>query len=210
MGWLAADDQLPRAPGRVLVAGTSGSGKSTLARRIADALTIPYFEIDALYHGPGWTPRPEFVSDVTAVTEEPCWVTEWQYRTVRELLADRCDLLVWLDLPRHVVMWRVIRRTLRRSISGAELWNGNREPPLRTILSDEEHIIRWAWRTHKQSLPRITGYLARRPELPVVRLHGRSEVERWVRGPLAHAARRGDRITTALNLDLSLRPPPRG
>lgn len=190
MGWLTADEDLPAAPSRVLVAGTSGSGKSTLARRIADTLELSYFEIDALYHGPGWTPRPEFIAEVTARIQDPGWVTEWQYQAVRELLADRSDLLVWLDLPRRVVMGRVVRRTLARSISRTELWNGNREPPLRTILSNEEHIIRWAWRTHGSSLARITDYLARRPELPVVRLRGRAEVERWARGPLARAALR--------------------
>jgi adenylate kinase family enzyme len=193
MPWLTADENLTRPPARVLVAGTSGSGKSTLARRIANALGISYFEIDALYHGPGWTPRPEFVAEVTARTEEPCWVTEWQYHSVRNLLADRVEMIVWLDLPRYLVMWRVISRTLARSILRAELWNGNREPPLRTILTNEDHIIRWAWRTHRKSLARLTEYLARRPDLPVVRLRTRGEVERWVGGPLARAALGGDR-----------------
>jgi len=192
VGWASADEDLPWAPSRVLVAGTSGAGKSTLAQRIAVVLGLPYFEIDALYHGPGWTPRPQFLDEVTARTDEPRWVTEWQYHTVRELLADRADLLVWLDLPKGLVMWRVIRRTVLRSISRAELWNGNREPPLRTILSDEEHIIRWAWRTHGMSSTRIAEYLTRRPELPVVRLRSRGEIERWMRGPLARAALRGD------------------
>src|SRR5579875_46888 len=192
MGWLSADDELSAPPSRVLVAGTSGSGKTTLARRLAEALGLPYFEIDALYHGPGWTPRPGFVEEVSARAEEPRWVTEWQYQTVRELLADRADLLVWLDLPRALVMWRVIRRTIARAVLRTELWNGNREPPLRTILSDEEHIIRWAWQTHDRCLPRIGETLTRRPELPVVRLRSRGEIERWLRGPLAGVALRGD------------------
>jgi adenylate kinase family enzyme len=50
---LEAEDQLPAAPRRVVVAGTSGSGKTTLAKHIASVLEIPHVEIDALYHGPG-------------------------------------------------------------------------------------------------------------------------------------------------------------
>ena len=54
---LSAHDSLHR-PERVVVAGVSGVGKSTLARRISDALDLPYTEIDGLYHGAGWIPRP--------------------------------------------------------------------------------------------------------------------------------------------------------
>jgi adenylate kinase family enzyme len=188
MGWLSAEDDLPPAPARVLIAGTAGSGKSTLARRVATALELPYFEIDALYHGSDWTPRPQFGAEVADWARRPQWVTEWQYGAVRELLADRAELLVWLDLRKRLVMRRLITRTVLRRMRRAELWNGNREPPLRTFLSDGDHIIRWAWRTHGDSLPRVTECLARRPDLPAVRLGTRAEVERWVRGPLAHAA----------------------
>ncbi|MEK8226669.1 hypothetical protein NKG05_12095 [Oerskovia sp. M15] len=47
---------LGRSPRRILVAGISGSGKTTLCRRIAARLEIAHTEIDALFHGPGWTP----------------------------------------------------------------------------------------------------------------------------------------------------------
>jgi len=60
---LSADDQLPIRPRRVLVAGTSGSGKTTLATTIAATLGLPRTEIDALFHGPAWTPRPTFESE---------------------------------------------------------------------------------------------------------------------------------------------------
>lgn len=52
---------------RIIVIGTSGAGKTTLAGRISARLGIDHIEIDALYHGPGWTPRPEFLADVRAL-----------------------------------------------------------------------------------------------------------------------------------------------
>jgi adenylate kinase family enzyme len=171
------------------VAGTSGSGKSTLARRIAAILDIDYFEIDALYHGPDWTANVEFLRSVTSRIAEPAWVTEWQYTAARDALAARADLLVWLDLPRHVVMRSVTRRTIRRSLLRTELWNGNREPPLRTVLSNHDHIIRWAWRTHASTTRLVTACVAQRPELMAVRLHSRTEAERWLDGPIARIAR---------------------
>jgi len=166
---------------RILVAGTSGAGKTTLAARVSAALGLPYTELDGLYHGAGWTPRPEFEDDVRAVVAQDAWVSEWQYRAVRPLLLERAELLVWLDLPTPVVLWQVARRTLRRRLRRTELWNGNVEPPLRTILSDRDHILRWAWRT-RHTLRGLDERLAREaPHLQVVRLRSRRAVERWVR-----------------------------
>jgi adenylate kinase family enzyme len=183
------DDPLPHRPSRVLVAGTSGSGKTTLAGRIGCVLGIPHVEIDSLFHGPGWVPRVEFVEDVRRFAATPAWVTEWQYGAVRPLLAGRADLLAWLDLGRARVVQQVTWRTVRRRLLRQRLWNGNVEPPLRTVFTDPEHIVRWAWTTHASSTDRVLGVLAERPDLVVVRLTGRRAVERWVTGPLADAAR---------------------
>ena len=188
MPLLAAGDPLPARPRRILVTGTSGSGKTTLAGAIAEVLGCRHTEIDALHHGPAWTPRPEFADDVARLVAGPTWVTEWQYSQVRELLLDRADCLVWLDLPRGVVMRRVTRRTLRRRLRREVLWNGNIEPPLRTVLTDPDHIVRWAWRTHTRTAERMENVLRTRPDLVVVRLRQPAEVAAWVAGPLRAAA----------------------
>ncbi len=194
MRYLTAKDELPATPQRVIVAGTSGSGKTHLAARIGAALDIPHIEIDALHHGPGWIKRSAFEADVERLAGSPRWVTEWQYAAVRPLLARRADLLVWLDLSRTHVMRQVIRRTFRRFLRQETLWNGNLEPPLWTIFHDRDHIIRWAWRTHEETRTRVMAIAAERPDLTVVRLGGRAEIERWVAGALSDRARaiRGD------------------
>jgi adenylate kinase family enzyme len=185
---LGPDDPLPGRPRRVLVAGTSGAGKTTLAAAVGRALGLVRVEIDALFHGPDWTPRPSFVADVERLAAGDAWVTEWQYDAVRELLVARADLLVWLDLSRARVMTQLVRRTVVRRVRRSPLWNGNHEPPLRTVLTDPEHILRWAWTTHAASARRVEALQQRRPELPVVRLRSRRDVRRWCAGPLSAAA----------------------
>jgi adenylate kinase family enzyme len=170
----------------VLVAGTSGAGKTTLATAIARSLGIPHVELDALHHGPNWTRRPSFEADVERFSSQPAWVTEWQYRQVRALLADRADLVVWLDLPRRTVMRQVIRRTLHRRWRRQVLWNGNIEPPLWTILRDEEHVVRWAWTTHHKTSVRMHELSASRPDLPIVRLRSHREAAQWLTEALPH------------------------
>lgn len=184
MPLLDSETPLSHRPARVVVAGTTGAGKSTLARRIGELLGLPYTEMDALFHGPGWTPRASFVEDVRALVDAPRWVTEFQYDAARPLLAERADLFVWLDLPRSLVMARVVRRTLGRALRGEVLWNENREPPLRTFFTDRDHVVRWAWRTHGDNRARMRAIVAARPDLPVVRLRTAREVERWMAGPL--------------------------
>jgi adenylate kinase family enzyme len=172
----------------VLVAGTSGAGKTTLARAAAEVLGCPHVELDSLHHGPGWTKRPQFEDDVRRVVAGASWVSEWQYSAVREALLARADLLVWLDLPRRVVMVRVVRRTVRRRIRRELLWNGNVEPPLRTFLTEPDHIVRWAWRSHPRTGQRVMAACAARPELVVVRLTTAAQVSAWVEGPLRASA----------------------
>lgn len=40
---------------RVAVVGNSGSGKSTFAAELARRLGVPWVELDAVFHQPGWT-----------------------------------------------------------------------------------------------------------------------------------------------------------
>jgi adenylate kinase family enzyme len=177
---LSADDPLPHQPRRVIVAGTTGSGKTTLARRIGAALELPVTEMDALHHGPAWTPRPEFMHDVEVFSSADAWVSEWQYPQARELLADRADTMVWLDVATPVTMTRVVRRTVRRRLLDEELWHGNKEAALHTVFTDPEHIVRWAWRTRHLLRELVPQVEATHPHLVVVRLHHGSDVDRFV------------------------------
>jgi adenylate kinase family enzyme len=186
---LQARSALPGRPTRLLVAGTSGSGKTTVARLVSTSLGVPHTEIDGLFHGPGWTPRPGFDADVRQLAALPSWVTEWQYDSARPVLAARADLLVWLDLPWPTTMRQVTLRTVRRRLRREVLWHGNLESSLWTFLTDREHIVRWAWATRRVTAPRVAALLEQRPDLPVVRLTSRREVQDWLAGPLAASAR---------------------
>lgn len=183
-------DRLPPTTRRILVTGSSGAGKSTLRETISTILHLPTVEIDSLHHGPNWTPSPTFAADVDHFTSRPSWVIEWQYSQVRPLLLDRADTLVWLDHSRWTVTHRVVRRTLRRRVRRIELWNGNHEPPLRTIFTNRDHIVRWSWRTHRKRQREALDVAHRAGGPRVVRLTGQTQVDTWIRGPLQQLAHR--------------------
>jgi adenylate kinase family enzyme len=133
---------------RVSVVGTSGSGKTRLAAGLARRLCAPHVELDAIFHQPGWQPLPKavFLARVAEITAGGTWVIDGNYAPVRDLVWQRADTVVWLDLPRRVVMRRIIWRTLSRAVLRAELWNGNREPWSNFFSADpEKSVIAYAW-----------------------------------------------------------------
>jgi adenylate kinase family enzyme len=178
---------------RVLISGISGSGKTTLAVAVSAVLGLPRFELDALHHGPGWVKRQDFETDVDTFSAGPRWVTEDQYHTaLGDLLWQRADTVVWLDLPRRTVMQRVVRRSVGRAVTRRELWNGNRES-IRNWL-DPEHPIRWAWSQHERRRRDTAGRIVRHPQLTVIRLHSGRDARRWLREFRA-SSRPGTRLT---------------
>jgi len=172
---------------RVSVVGNSGSGKTTFARRLARALDVSFVELDAIHHLPGWQPidPDEFVVRVTELAGDESWVIDGNYRTVvvDGPVWQRADTVVWLDLPRRTVMRQVVVRTLRRTVTREELWNGNREP-LRNLWrwDPRENIVRWSWTQHAKYTRRFESAMAdpRFAHLTFVRLRSHREADAWL------------------------------
>lgn len=167
-------------PQRIAVAGTSGVGKTTLCRQLEDLLGYPRAELDALFLGENWTPRPSFLREVEDFITGEQWICEYQYPQARPLIAARADTLVWLDFKFSVQMARLIKRTVFRSLSKKPLWNNNVEQPLHTIVKDPDDILGWAWRSRndlKKSVPQLQqGF----PHLTIVHLKSPGEVKLWI------------------------------
>lgn len=171
---------------RVAVVGNSGSGKTRLAAALAEQFAVSHIELDAIFHQPGWTQRPEgeFRAVVAERTDAPGWVVDGNYSQVRDLVWSRADTVVWLDLSRAVVMRRVVARTLRRAITREELWNGNREPWSNLWSRDPDRsIIAWAWKAQRRYRDRYSaaGAEPAHAHLEVVRLTSPRRVRRFVR-----------------------------
>lgn len=182
---LSAADPLPFRPERVLIAGVTGSGKTTLAKRVAALWDLRYIELDGLFHGENWTPRPSFIDDVRAFAAEDRWVTEWQYTSkgTDAILAPRAEVVIWLDYPYRVVRTRLLRRTLGRSILRTRMWNGNVEKPLWRMFSGrtEGNIIAWQTQTLHTWTERMPAVPDNHPHLTIVRLRHPRETDQWLR-----------------------------
>ena len=138
---------------RVVVIGTTGSGKSTLAERLAAQMGLRVIELDALFWGRDWQPVPLelFRHRVERETRDDGWIVVGNYGQVRDIVWPNADTLIWLDLPLSLVMWRLVRRTVRRAATKEELWGtGNRETFRNSFLS-RQSILLWALKTHRRN-----------------------------------------------------------
>jgi adenylate kinase family enzyme len=166
-------------PPKIAVIGTSGSGKTTVARELARRLGVPHVELDALFHGPGWaeTPAEEFRRRVAAATDGNGWVVDGNYdSSLGDLVLERADTVVWLDVPLRLALTRVARRTIRRIRTGEELWSGNRESWRGGFFGWESMFV-WTIRSHLRQRRLRPARLACHPNLRVVRLRSAREVE---------------------------------
>ena len=139
-----ADRRLGDRHARIAIAGASGAGKTTLAARLASVHGLPRVELDALYYGPGWTRRDDLEATARAALGGPRWITEWQYDEVIPLLAERADLVIWLDYPRRTTATSVLLRTALRRLHHEVLWAGNREGGLLSAVWNPHHALRYA------------------------------------------------------------------
>lgn len=183
-----------RQPGKhIRVVGTSGSGKTTLARQLAKRLGVPHIELDALHWGPGWqmADPDQFRERITQAASGESWVMDGNYSSgaVRAIPWSAVDTLVFLDYSLPVILRRIVVRTVRRAITGVELWNGNRES-WREMFS-RDSIILWSLTTYRRRRRQYRMLLSN-PEvahLTIVHLRSPREAERWLQTVAPRSAR---------------------
>lgn len=170
-------------PRKIAVVGGSGSGKTTVARRLAELHDLQYVELDALFWGPNWTgcPRDEFRTRVEDAISGDAWVADGNYTgQLGDLVLERAELVVWLDLPLRVTFPRLWRRTRQRMRDRTELWGGNRET-WRGALFSRDSLFLWALRTNRQRRAQFEESQAR---YDFVRLRSARETQDWLAGAI--------------------------
>jgi adenylate kinase family enzyme len=163
-----------------LIASASGNGKTRTRRALAGRLGVPFYELDALHHGPNWKPatREELLARVEPIVASEAWVIDGTYRgTIGDVVPDAADTVVWLDLPLYVWLPRLVRRTARRVIRKEELWGGNRER-WRDVLHPTNSVVIYALRNYRRTRHTLETELAR---FDVARLRSTAKVDRFLR-----------------------------
>jgi adenylate kinase family enzyme len=162
-----------------LVIGSGGAGKSTFARRLGARLGLPVIHLDANYWKPGWVemPKDEWRSKVERLVKGNAWVMDGNYSGTLDVRLAACDTVVFLDLPRAVCVWRVLKRALKyRNGSRPDMAEGCRE-------KFNLEFLLWIWNYPKRTRPKIVELLERHSvDKKIVRLHSDADVDRFFGG----------------------------
>ena len=162
---------------RVLVIGSGGSGKSTFARRLGERLRLEVIHLDKAYWRPGWVEPPK--DEWTKKVEELCggaeWVMDGNYSGTLDLRMNACDTVIFLDLPRALCAWRILRR--------AAVYRGGGRPDMAEGCRESFNLefLAWVWNYPGHSRPKVLSVIEKHAhEKRIIRLRSRAEVAKFL------------------------------
>jgi adenylate kinase family enzyme len=162
---------------RVMIVGQPGSGKSTLARLLGDKTGLPVVHMDLIHWKPGWVERDraEKTRLCREVHAQGRWIFEGGHSVTWPERLERCDTLIWLDVPLGLRMWRVFRRSLR------DYGRSRADLPEDCPEQFDPEFYRFIWRTRQSARQKIAAmFEGVPPEKRKVKLSTRGEVARFL------------------------------
>lgn len=161
-----------------MIIGGSGSGKSTLARRLGERLGLPVYHMDREVHWlPGWVERPpvEKTPIVEMIVARDEWVFEGGHSTSYPQRIARAEMLIWVDAPLPLRLWRITWRALRGL--------GQTRPDLADNCPEQLRNLPEFWRflwTTRKSAPEKLARTFAGADLPKHHLRSFTEIDAFL------------------------------
>jgi adenylate kinase family enzyme len=112
---------------KILIIGSGGAGKSIFARRLGATLKLEVIHLDTLYWSSGWVemPKDKWRTAVEELLKRDSWIMDGNYGGTLDIRLRVCDHVIFLDVPRLICLWRVLKRiTLYREGSRPDMAAG--------------------------------------------------------------------------------------
>lgn len=164
---------------RIMIVGQPGSGKSTLAHALGELTGLPVIHIDKIHWQPGWIERSK--AEKTRLCQEAeqqsRWIFEGGHSTTWLSRVARADMLVWLDRPVGLRLWRV----LRRAVTGLGRTRPDMADGCPERLRSLPEFIHYIWTTRNSANAKISRLAAAAPSgCRVVHLRSDDDVSRFL------------------------------
>lgn len=168
---------------RINVVGSACSGKTTASRSICESLGLQHVELDVLYRGPRIEPVSDlvFTERVRAAVEAETWLIDGDRASVRHLIWDRAQAIIWLDYRLEIVLARYFRRTISRRKTPNAVWpeTGSNEGWRRMLRRGS--LLRVILATHNLRRRELEREIEDHGHLTVFRIRSPRQLRRWLR-----------------------------
>lgn len=187
---------------RVALFGPPATGKTTLARWLSMELDQPHTDLDDILftpHGP--LPLEEFRRQAAEITCTDGWIVEGNFSKLADIVWHRADTLIWLDFPLPLILYRIVRRSLRQ-LTGREDSAQARRLTWSAAFFARRSLLRTAIRKYRANRPRYAQQVSETAAMgvEVIRLRSPRDVQRWrqqtAKGPAESRSREAARHTT--------------
>jgi len=160
-----------------MVIGSGGAGKSVFSLELARRTGLPVIHLDREYWGAGWQPMPEdrWEARIRELVRRDRWIMDGNFGGTIPIRIAAADTVVFLDLPRLVCLWSVIRRWATfRSDARPDMTPGNADKL-------DLRFLQWIWGYPRTRRPGIAAQLAALPQTTqVVRLTSRRAMREYL------------------------------
>jgi len=164
---------------RIMIVGQPGSGKSSLAHALGQRSGLPVIHIDKIHWRPGWVERSK--AEKTRLCQEAeqgdRWIFEGGHSTTWRSRLARADMLIWIDRPVGLRLWRV----LKRAIVGLGRTRPDMADGCPERLRSLPEFVHYIWTTRKSGSAKIAKLTEFAPgHCKVVHLSSDEEVAEFV------------------------------
>lgn len=167
---------------KILVIGSPGAGKSTFARRLGEKTGLKVIHLDRLYWKPNWVEtadKDEWKAVLEKILAGESWIIDGNYSNTIEMRVEKCDTVIFLDMPPALCVYRVLKRfaLYRNKGNRPDMADGCEEK------LDWEFIkfIKWTWTYPSRSKPKVEALVKRyENEKKIIRLKSNREIENFL------------------------------
>ena len=102
------------------------------------------------------------------------WIIDGNYSGTLEMRLQKCDTVIFLDLPRTICTWRVIKRVL--------LYRNKNRPDMAEGCAEkfDWEFIKWTWNYPQRSKPKVEERLKRFGRgKTIIRLKSNKDIENF-------------------------------
>jgi len=82
-----------------------------------------------------------------ALHDNDSWIVDGSYGKVRDIIWKDVDIIIWLNFPFYLIMYRYFKRTIKRIVTKEKLFGSNNVETFRQQFLSKDSLFLWILKT---------------------------------------------------------------